>query len=297
MFHFQATCNFTVAIELVSKNGILKNTFDKQCGLNDGCLPSMPKSRPLDKWSTLYFAVETKIVHEKVFVFKSVVVLCYNGLFENIEVVLEDIGDLTTLDWTLKLPNSSATLKPSFYSPLDVVFLSGIYFNSTTVSPDETMRAIQNRMVNTGHLGVDKTRSIPSWANGLTINEIQEPLHAAVQYIIFNFIFTDVREDMLKFTQANINHITEMHFCNQILLQREEFELLYNNQILYYKSTSEYLYRGQFVVNVDEFTIDVVGALVCVENTRFAQLASKGEKHSVFVVVIWGVLFSVCAQF
>jgi len=277
LFHFQATCNFTVTIELESKNGILKNTFDTQCGLNDGCLPSMPKSRPLDKWSTLYFAVETKVVDEKVFVFKSVVILCYNGLFENIEVVLGDIGDLTTHDWTLKLPNSSATLKPSFYPPLDFVFLPSIYFNSTTDSPDETMRALQN--------GVDKTRSIPSWASGLTINEIQEPLHATVQYIIFNS-FTAALDGKLKFTQANINHITEMHFCNQILLQREEFE-----------SLSVYLYRGQFVVNVDEFTIDVVGASVCVENTRFAQLASKGEKHSVFVAVIWGVLFSVCAQF
>ena len=203
------------------------------------------------------------------FVFKSVVILCYKGLFENIEVVLGDIGDLTTHDWTLKLPNSSATPKPSFYSPLDFVFLPSIYFNSTTDSPDETMRALQN--------GVDKTRSIPSWASGLTINEIQEPLHATVQYIIFNS-FTAALDGKLKFTQANINHITEMHFCNQILLQREEFEMLYNNQILYNKSTSVYLYRGQFVVNVDEFTIDVVGASVCVENTRFAQLASKGEK-------------------
>ena len=124
-------------------------------------------------------------------------------------------------------------------------------------------------------------RVIPMWAYDGNLEALQKELvfkQLDVVYTHEDVIITKFYHIVTISDPAYINHFTELHFCNRIVLRSDEFRLLYDDRILYYIPKNRYFYIGEFSLVHDPVTFNKtsIGAYVCVENTSFGPLNGVG---------------------
>jgi len=251
----QERCHSTVSIELVPTEKMSRAEFIESCRNTNWCMPRKPTTKLFD-WQIVVLGIESEeTIHEA----KLMVLLCLNTTQEDLEkgdirdIVLRDTLQMTTQDWYLYLNGRNVSLKPNFFLPIGIV-----QWPEYVESPD-----------------IGDITAVPAWLYGQEKDNITDQLHTTTQSIVYvDFTQIALTTSSSIYNTANVNHITEMHYCNQILLRNDEYQLLYNNQILHIISTNHYLYLGQFKVHKDAETRKVVGVYVCIENTHFKPMTS-----------------------
>ena len=237
----------------------------------NGCLPTAkPVSRPNNNWTIVFVGIEsrTEIVYPQQ-VTKLIVLLCFLGDIDDVRAILNDSLEMTSNPWHLALSGQDIPLDPLFYKPISVVPWPEL----TTASPE-----------------IGEQTAIPAWMYGQDSSQVKEPLDMPTHNIIYHVTkHIQLATESNFLSTANINHITEMHYCDQVMLQKGEFQLLYNDQILYVVSTSRFLYCGQFKVHKSSFTPEVVGVFVCVENTEYTShvLHSAGNDLKILFLFMY----------
>jgi hypothetical protein len=89
----------------------------------------------------------------------------------------------------------------------------------------------------------------------------------------FAYVIDSLNVSQLTNTLFNDNHatsfvqITKMYFCNQIVLETDEYSMHVMNRILYYKVLGTYLQDGQFSLVTGKDSDQVVS--ICLEDSEF----------------------------
>jgi len=118
-------------------------------------------------------------------------------------------------------------------------------------------------------------RVVPAWAYKSNLETIQKELDFRQLDVVYrhegvSIANTEIGMIVTISDPGYVNHFTELHFCNRIILRADEFYLLYKNRILYYIHKDRYLFIGEFSLIHDPFRFNkTIGAYVCIENTSF----------------------------
>jgi len=244
------------------------STFQTACGHHD-CLPSLVENL-FDDWTITYFGMEHVVLPNTAEVISNFIVYLRVGDEQHLDYVdiLKNVHLLVSTHWTICVQklNQSLELKPDFYHPMEVAFV----LNHQSVKRDNS-ECLPTNVANYANVKV-----VPAWTLDKQVEDSDLPLNTneqSVYYLQDNILpckatyLSKLGTDFIyMWPRRHIGHINKMHYCHQIFLKTNEFQLLYNGQLVYYLKRKRYLLKGEFRIHRDVMTRDILGVFICVED-------------------------------